>query len=557
VHERLVESWLDSASERSYQSPFCQMLAADGHRIVHSTRHSPIELGKDIVSVAPDGVPCAFQLKGNPGGRLSLNQFRDIEPQLRELVNLAISDPSLPPRPHRSYLVTNGLVEEEVRLAIERMNVANATDGYPNRRLEIIQRGDLLHMAKRLGQALWPTEIAQLSMLLEMLVEDGADQFQIERAHHMLREVLGLSEREEPTWSGAELSRRITSAALLTSLSLKNYEARENNYAIVAAWTQFAAYSIAACDRLNLDFSATARSAVTIAGTRIFDALVDLAKEALERKVLLEGDALADAAFYRARYTLVLGLLSILWFWCNARGWPDDLDREALERFLQGGKEQAHHWGEAAIPQILPFYWFLRDTDARKGVEELLVRVLSACVATGPDGKTIGLASPYWDFQAVVRHELAAILGFEQDPMRDEAVGRMSFFAESLLHLLVRTGRKGACFAVWPDVTRTAFAQFRPAKRWQYCLWRTEEGTYVEVQPPLTKQWHQLQDEARSIRSDSAPAALASDPFLHSLFLVLFPYRAVPDVLRSLGYFFDKTWFIPGGRPSGTGAGTA
>ena len=30
------------------------------------------EFGKDVIAVAPDGVPCAFQLKGNPGKRLGL-----------------------------------------------------------------------------------------------------------------------------------------------------------------------------------------------------------------------------------------------------------------------------------------------------------------------------------------------------------------------------------------------------------------------------------------------------------------------------------------------------
>jgi hypothetical protein len=68
VIERLVEYWLDSASERSYQPAFVQILVSDGHRVLHSTRHSPIEFGKDVISIAPDGVPCAFQLKGNLAG---------------------------------------------------------------------------------------------------------------------------------------------------------------------------------------------------------------------------------------------------------------------------------------------------------------------------------------------------------------------------------------------------------------------------------------------------------------------------------------------------------
>jgi hypothetical protein len=113
VLERLIESWLDSASERSYQAPFCQMLAGEGHLVVHSTRHAQIEFGKDVISIAPDGTPCAFQLKGNPGGRLTLGQLREIKPQLLELVTQPIVHPGVPEAArHRCYLVTNGEADE-------------------------------------------------------------------------------------------------------------------------------------------------------------------------------------------------------------------------------------------------------------------------------------------------------------------------------------------------------------------------------------------------------------------------------------------------------------
>ena len=85
---RLLENWLDSASERSYQSAFCQLLAAQGHTVLHSTRHNVLEYGKDILTIDPQGTPCAYQLKGNPGSRLTLDQFRKIQDQLVQLVTL-------------------------------------------------------------------------------------------------------------------------------------------------------------------------------------------------------------------------------------------------------------------------------------------------------------------------------------------------------------------------------------------------------------------------------------------------------------------------------------
>jgi hypothetical protein len=312
VHERLVENWLDNASERSYQAPFCQMLLADGHRIIHSTRHSPLEFGKDIVTIDPEGTPCAFQLKGNPGGRMTLQEFRGIQDQLRQMTDTALPYPGLSRSQHRSFLVTNGLVEEEVSHAIHLMNQANANAGYPARTIEILQRGDLLDTAQRLGHSLWPNETQQLHLLLEMLVEDGVRQYPVERANLMLTQILGLGSGAKPKWSAAEVRRRITSAALLVSLSLQNFDARENHFASITAWTQFAAAAVAACDRFDYSFKLNGLPSVGLAMTAVFDALADLAVEATNRSLLVEGEPIGESLIYRTRYTLLVGLLSLL-----------------------------------------------------------------------------------------------------------------------------------------------------------------------------------------------------------------------------------------------------
>lgn len=62
--ERLIENWLSSTNERGYEVPFCQLLMAEGHRIIHLNRHSPTEQGKDVISLDHKGKLCAFQLKG-------------------------------------------------------------------------------------------------------------------------------------------------------------------------------------------------------------------------------------------------------------------------------------------------------------------------------------------------------------------------------------------------------------------------------------------------------------------------------------------------------------
>ena len=63
--ERLLENWLDSASERSYQSPFCQMLAAEALEIRCALqRQPPRQIALDNL-VPGNEVP----IHGRRGGR--------------------------------------------------------------------------------------------------------------------------------------------------------------------------------------------------------------------------------------------------------------------------------------------------------------------------------------------------------------------------------------------------------------------------------------------------------------------------------------------------------
>jgi hypothetical protein len=132
------------------------MLLAEGHTVLHSTRHAPLEFGKDVISIGPDGIPCAFQLKGNPGTRLTLVQLRDIKGQLLELVTQPIVLPGVPAGRHRCYLVTNGETEEEVHRSLDDINRELENLGFGPKRIELWSRGRLLEMTNRLGPAYGP-----------------------------------------------------------------------------------------------------------------------------------------------------------------------------------------------------------------------------------------------------------------------------------------------------------------------------------------------------------------------------------------------------------------
>jgi hypothetical protein len=117
--------------------------------------------------------------------------------------------------------VTNGFVEEEVVLAIQSLNRRFERDGFPQRKLEVIQRGDLIQDCIELGVKLWPSELKEVKLFLEILLEEGDNLLPKPKLHLLLSHVLGLHEEGSLKLNADAVRRRVTSAALLTSVASK------------------------------------------------------------------------------------------------------------------------------------------------------------------------------------------------------------------------------------------------------------------------------------------------------------------------------------------------
>ena len=48
--ERAVDNWLDKASERFFQVPFCYMLSRQGYTVVHISSHNAMDLGIRLIT---------------------------------------------------------------------------------------------------------------------------------------------------------------------------------------------------------------------------------------------------------------------------------------------------------------------------------------------------------------------------------------------------------------------------------------------------------------------------------------------------------------------------
>jgi hypothetical protein len=530
VLERLIENWLDSASERTYQRCFCQMLTGQGYHIIHNTEHTPLELGKDVIALAPDGRLVGYQLKGNPGATMKPYEFDKIRGQLEQLATLALAIPGFERRvPDECYLVTNGEIDEAVYMQLKLLNESLGSRGHAPEKLKTITRGILLAWAKELGLSLWPSELEDFGNLVKLLNYQGDEIFPAKTFDTLLQHTLHL---DEPL-KAPELRRRITSAAVMTAVALHSFSRQHNHFAEVTAWTMFATYTISACEKNAVDFSEVGQGAVTTAREGIRDLLSQLCSEAAERGTLVEGDPLSDFAFYRARVLLVYALMGIYWMWSEAEGWKQPKHKAAVEVLVKATLPPKWLWGEAAVIHFLTYTWYRKRVAPLPELDHGVARVLAALMANKL-GHSSHMPSPYYTAEDVARHAYAPVLRCD-DPFGNDGFERDSHVCEALMASVVRANLKEICQQLWPDFTRINHERLVPDVPWSYGLYRMgNAATNVTHIYQPTMQWSDLQALCNEDAGADIPEALRLDPVLLLLFVNIFPFRASFSAVRFL-----------------------
>lgn len=430
------------------------MLSAAGHTIIHSTRHTATELGKDIITIADDGVPCAFQLKS---GNISLSKWRnEVSQQIDDLVIGKIVHSSIDAsQHHRSYLVTNGNIVEEVSFAIKGRNEtwANQNQSYLN--LKTVDRGELFESAKNLGVDLWPSELTDTKTLLEMFLENGQGVLPKEKLASLFESTIPLKLLEngkEP--SKNHCSRTIASAGLLCAIATSSFSNKNNHVPEIEAWILYIAYVFAAVERWNLP-TKTYKNELEIAIQAIYKSLANLCDEIIERDDLVEEDILADSYVYRVRVTWLLGLMGIYALW----RFRDKVPKDDIDDFLHDFCEEKQHllqlWGEAAVPQFLGFYWYYRKINTTMNNSLIIYSLISSICNKNGLNSTSFLANPYYEAEDILPHIMTPILGASEEPLEETFTGR-SYTLEGLVHLFVRKNWKQTMKVVWPNVSKLA-----------------------------------------------------------------------------------------------------
>ena len=527
--ERIIENWLDNTSERSFQQPYCYILSTEGHTIIHSTRHSAMEMGKDIITIGPDGTPCAFQLKS---GNISLAKWRnEVASQTSDLVNLRVTHPSVDSSMHhRSYLVTNGRIEEEVSRAIDDRNRTWASQGQSYLHLKTIVRGELLAKAKELGTDLWPSELNDIKTLLEMFLESGKGILPKAKLASLLEASFSLDSKNAPSQNYCR--RMIASTGLLCAIAISSFSNQNNHVAETETWILYIAYVLALAEKWNLT-PEIYDNEFEIATQSIYYSLSNLCNEIKEREYLVEGDPLTDSYIHSIRVTWLLGLMSIYALWrCRDEIDKDEID-DFLREFCKEKQQELELWGEAAIPQFLAFFWCFRKINATRKPVDLLHRLISTICELNHPRVQAPLASPYYEAEELLPHLFAPILGLPEEPLEDTFTCK-SHALEGLVHLFVRRNWHQTMKLLWPNVTRLAFVSFEPENLWDFYRWRNKEGTVKIVFPKHKQEWEKLKALSFESEGSCIPPTIKNDPILLLLFLCVYPHRMNAEIIRWL-----------------------
>lgn len=511
--ERIVENWLINSTERVFQIPFAQILAARGETVKYISRHGVAEHGKDIVSVDDEGVVRAYQLKT---GNLTKSTWQAIKQEVDDLIEIPVDYPGVNPGvQHIPILVTNGTMNADVRLRVQGLN-RNA-----GRRqlmqLRVVTKDELLRMFVDAHGGFLPYEPRDIQRLLQLSLREGRKNLVEEEFASFLESQFTLQ-----TEGIQDARRRITSALLLGKYAVGALERESNHVAVIKAWTIFIAYARWYAEREGVS-EAMLGSSIELARHAIETELQDLYDEVVGREgCYLELPVIGDGGLmFKMRMTMVVGYLAVLALSadvssCTVRGVT-----ELITRNLQ----HVSLWGEAAVAYIVVIAIALMRLGDAAGAEELIVHTLEQLVNTNEERNRAGLPSPYHLPDALLASYFC-IPGREID-LGEFAGG--SYMIGTLVDYLVRASRRDLLEPLWERITRVRTFEFVPDRTEDVFLWRCVEGEERSWSFRFPTSWSEM---VRGLPNPRClPEELQGDVWLCALFVLAYPHRMRRDVL--------------------------
>jgi hypothetical protein len=535
--EKLIEIWLDSAGERQYQFAFRDALMASGYTVLHNTSHTALELGKDVIARDKSGALNAYQLKGNPGGRLTIGQWHELIPQINVLVYSPVSHPSIKAgTPHSPFLVTNGEIHEDVYAAIAQYNSQIDTRVRGARPLKTMARGELLELVQGAAANLWPVNLDSQRNMLNIFAAPGNDEFPLDQFNDLLATI----------FPDKYLDTAIPAANLVTAILASNWIRHENHFELIKMYSVLACSVACYQSRWKRQRAKDQKFLQEI----VFDVrvhikrLIQEIREKFQAKPLINDNIFDEFGYYHVRKKMICGVASIA-FLDEGFELSDD-ERDFLRKFLCNASHKFFLLWEGIIPFCVSEMWALAKIQGTMEPDRRLIALLGG-VLQANDSEDWGhqLPSPYYSLAEVVEWKLSEWLGSSQFDLSLDSHYRRSWFAEPLFYLLARRNWKQTCRLYWPLITKFVHqttripnaSAFGPLK----CDGAVAEDRLIDITSPRT--WAEVVEEASKKVEPTIPPQLMAWPWLILLYCLFVPYRMTPDVLLWLDRQFGKTWY--------------
>lgn len=482
--ERAIENWLINTTERNYQAAFCQVLLQKGHKVIYFSSHRPMEQGKDIVTIDSSGDYCAYQLKT---GDINITKWRSISGEIKELIELPIIHPSVDKNKlHKSFLVTNGRLTDEVRIQIDQINDDNQRKGRNYSYLDIISDNGLLKDFIDAQGDFIPKKLEDFHLFLKLFLADGTDFISKGKYFDFLNKAIFniIPNRK------SDVLNAISSSVVIVSYLLNSYQIKNNYYALFEAWTCLAACIVRYTHKAGLtrkDWEDSLR----LISSEINRNLFLLKDETLRKRDFIEGTWLGDGGLiYRARATIVLGTLALLEVYLNKLEKKYVSDKQLLE-IIKNNIRILWLWGESAFPYLFGIIKYLEINEKYEISQKLLHSLFKGIVDNNTPRKHTSLADPYYSITDIFE----SISNVDQEKIDYSNFSGSSYTLDTIISMLVRRNDREILEKNWKDVSYIQFKEFIPKNAEDIFLCHIEEGTNHSMFPNSTQSWSELKKE--------------------------------------------------------------
>jgi len=509
---------LISADERGYQAGLVAILLRQGHRVLYVSPHSSLEHGKDIVTLAPDGALCAYQLKV---GDIGTTDWRDIQGEVLEACLIPFQNLKPPAnavrKADRVILVLTGRVKDPVRNKIELINADHQIQGIAP--ISLLEIDDLVALFAERFESFMPASTAGASEAIALAAADGRGWPNKPALCRLFDGILAKRGR-------TRVSTRRALADLIVAADFASvpFVAAENHIAALDVWTIAATHLVGAVsgieNRWTADFLAIARERISTYSSDLWTSTIDIADFSLGR--------MGDELVVDFRTQVVLGYLSAT---LNARvidGLAESEARSesaALVNWLRRPDTRLMPWSEGAWGVFLNLLLALRHTQLGVNLSITFAeRWLDLCA---PGERGFGFRDPYF----TVEDAIEALL-IPQQVVAEELPASLSYSLEPLLHFLARRDERRAVATRWKRISRLDRAEFVPGEAEELAHWTVESG-FIRQRPfPLTGSWTAIRDAALERPSTFLSGAQWLLPF----FMCAYPHRVSCELSASLDY---------------------